>query len=47
MGDDAAAREWLGGSHGGFVLSQQVTDVLLAGFNREPSLDDGRRSRPG
>ena len=36
MGDDAAAREWLGGNHGGFVLSQQVTDVLLAGFNRDP-----------
>ena len=36
MGDDAAAREWLGGSHGGFVLSQQVSDVLLAGFNRDP-----------
>ena len=36
MGDDAAAREWLGGSHGGFDLSTRVTDVLLAGFNKDP-----------
>ena len=36
QGDDAAAREWLGGNHGGFDLSTQLTDVLLAGFNRDP-----------
>ena len=36
MGDDAAAREWLGGSHGGFELSTRITDVLLAGFNKDP-----------